>query len=204
MGISKRHHSKKRGRPRNVDDTLSTILGETEKPSQDAVVVSTLEFPQDNEGLKAKYEEMHSQGPSAWFSDGQNERELILAMGDPWAGRHVLEIGCGEGDLTSMIWQAGGGCTGIDYSMEAIRKAHEKFPESTDILLWMPYKAMEGKFQRIAMQGVIEHLNEPFVELRWVIQNLLLPGGDVITSSPGFINPRGFVWMVLNMIGAVM
>ena len=166
--------------------------------------MSTLEFPQDNEGLKAKYEEMHSQGPSAWFSDGQNERELILAMGDPWAGRHVLEIGCGEGDLTSMIWQAGGGCTGIDYSMEAIRKAHEKFPESTDILLWMPYKAMEGKFQRIAMQGVLEHLDEPFVEFGWVIQNLLLPGGDVITSSPGFINPRGFVWMALHMAGAVM
>ncbi len=54
------------------------------------------------------------------------------------------------------------------------------------------------------MQGVLEHLDDPFAELKWMMDNLLGENGDVITSSPMFVNPRGFVWMTLHMLGAVM
>lgn len=54
------------------------------------------------------------------------------------------------------------------------------------------------------MQGVLEHLDDPLMELKWMIDNLLVPEGDVITSSPCFLNSRGIVWMTLNMLGAVM
>lgn len=164
--------------------------------------MSTLEFPQDNEGLKAKYDEMHSQGPSAWFSDGQNEREAILAMGEPWNLIRVIEIGCGEGDLGKMIWDKTHKYEGVDYSKEAISKAKNKYPGM--IFFNFDYRTMEDSVDRLVLQGVLEHLDDPFTELKWMIDNLLSPGGDVITSSPGFINPRGFVWMALHMVGAVM
>jgi hypothetical protein len=68
----------------------------------------------------------------------------------------------------------------------------------------MEYREVVNKFDRIVMQGVLEHLDEPFQELKWMMDNLLVPGGDVITSSPCFLNPRGIVWMTLDMLGAVM
>ncbi len=49
----------------------------------------------NNEDLKRKYDEMHSEGPSAWFGQGEEERKLILEMGEPWP-HFILEIGCGE------------------------------------------------------------------------------------------------------------
>ena len=54
------------------------------------------------------------------------------------------------------------------------------------------------------MQGVLEHLDDPFTELKWMMDNLLTEKGDVITSSPCFLNTRGIVWMTLDMLGAVM
>jgi hypothetical protein len=59
-------------------------------------------------------------------------------------------------------------------------------------------------WSRLVLQGVLEHLDDPFTELKWMIDNLLTDKGDVITSSPGFLNPRGYVWMTLHMLGAVM
>lgn len=161
----------------------------------------------DNEGLRAKYDEMHSHGPTAWFSDGQNEREAILAMGEPWVGRAMLEIGCGEGDLSAMMAGKGAEIQAIDYSALAIEKASKKYPYLQfvcDNYRLEKFVDVGVKYDRLVMQGVLEHLDDPFTELKWMIENLLAPGGDVITSSPGFINPRGFVWMALHMAGAVM
>ena len=59
------------------------------------------------------------------------------------------------------------------------------------------YALKRGQYDALIMQGVLEHLDEPFVELKWMIDNLVKPDGIVITTSPGFINVRGYVWMTL-------
>jgi hypothetical protein len=45
-------------------------------------------------------------------------------------------------------------------------------------------------------------LDDPFVELQGMIKHF--KPKTVITSSPCFLNPRGIVWMTLDMLGAVM
>jgi SAM-dependent methyltransferase len=143
---------------------------------------------------------MHAQGAASWFSDGWQERETILRMGEPWEGLNVLEIGCGEGDLGSMIAGAGASYLGVDYSPEAIIRATSKYP---DLSFWpQAYRQVDRLFDRVVMQGVIEHLDIPFAELNWMIERF--KPKTVITSSPCFLNPRGIVWMTLNMLGAVM
>src|SRR3972149_6300913 len=145
---------------------------------------------------------MHKQGASSWFGQGEEERELILKMGEPWEGKTVLEIGCGEGQLCQIIEAMGIEITGVDYSEEAIAKAYER---NIDVYFHCGhYSEINGKKNRIVMQGVLEHLDNPFTELKWIMDNLLTKKGDVITSSPCFLNPRGIVWMTLDMLGAVM
>ena len=146
---------------------------------------------------------MHAQGTSAWFSDGQEEREFILKIGESWNKLQVLEIGCGEGALGMIIRDKGAEYLGLDYSKVAIYKATQL--TKADVFIYGDYRMQGlGLYQRIVMQGVLEHLDNPFAELKWMIDNLLIKGGDVITSSPCFLNPRGIIWMTLNLIGAVM
>jgi len=166
-----------------------------------------MEEPLENKDLKAKYDEMHKQGSSSWFSDGWEERKTIIEMGELWEGLNVLEIGCGEGDLCAMMSMAGAIIHGVDYSVIAIKEAEKRFPKLRFNQWDLNTKQLspaDGSYDRIVMQGVLEHLDDPFRELKWMIDNLLRPGGDVITSSPCFLNPRGIVWMTLDMVGAVM
>jgi len=157
-----------------------------------------------NKELQEKYDQMHHEGQTAWFSDGEEERLAIYQMGRPWKGKTVLEIGCGEGHLASMIAAGGGHVSGIDYSDTAIEKAMQLYDRP--VFASVHYKDYSGLYNTLIMQGVLEHLDKPFEELKWMKDNLLDPSkGTIITSSPCFINPRGYVWMVLaTMLGAPM
>ena len=159
----------------------------------------------NNEELQPKYEEMHEQGSSSWFGDGKEERELILKMGEPWTKKGVIEIGCGEGLLATQISLNSMYVHALDYSEIAISKAILKYPMYSNIS-WenIDYRKKNQRFDRIVMQGVLEHLDDSFKELKWMMDNLLTKEGDVITSSPCFLNPRGIVWMTLDMVGALM
>lgn len=110
----------------------------------------------------------------------------------------MLEIGCGEGDLCAMISEAGASVQGIDYSTNASRAAIMR----GRAVICSNYKNFKGEYRRIVMQGVLEHLDDPFGELAWMIERF--EPKTIVTSSPGFLNPRGIVWMTLHMLGAVM
>ena len=156
-----------------------------------------------NEGLKDRYDEMHKQGASSWFSDGKEERETILKMGEPWKGVIMLEIGCGEGELSKLCYDAGAIVLGVDYSKIAIDKSVKEYRRPGLDFDCINYRSVYAEnWECLIMQGVLEHLNDPFGELQWMIEHF--KPKTVITSSPCFLNTRGVVWMTLNMLGAVM
>ncbi len=95
-------------------------------------------------------------------------------------------------------------CIGLDYSKKVIEIAKEKHAPLVGFYNCDYRNIIYKDFNRIVMQGVLEHLDDPFTELKWMMDNLLTERGDVITSSPCFLNPRGIVWMTLNMLGAIM
>lgn len=144
---------------------------------------------------------MHAEGQSAWFDDGALERNAILVETN-YNGKVVLEIGCGEGELLNGIHNLGGNVFGLDYSREAIQTARKRFPQISSRLFRGNYTDHDGKYDIVVMQGVLEHLDNPFAELKAII-NRFEPE-TVVTSSPCFLNTRGIVWMTLNMLGAVM
>ena len=151
---------------------------------------------------------MHEKGPVSWFDVGEEERLYLYQMGRPWTGKRVLEIGCGPGHLAAMIRLGGAASVlGIDYSEKAIFGALETYRIDGLKLQCVDYRTRKGtgNFDVLVMQGLLEHLDNPWVELKWMIDNLLAPGGMVITSSPCFVNPRGYIWMALaTMFNAPM
>jgi len=162
----------------------------------------------DNEALKEKYNEMHKKGPESWFSDGVEERYTIFEVGYPCKGKTVLEIGCGEGHLAATIAAAKADyVVALDYSEEAIKKAEIRYCLENMMFMNAPYRGLPGtlkKFDTIVMQGVLEHLDKPWLELKWMKDHLLDfdhweigKEPSIVTSSPCFCNPRGFIWMAL-------
>lgn len=156
-----------------------------------------------NERLRDRYEAMHDQGPDAWFDSGDLERNLILKMGQPWEGKTVLEVGCGEGDLVKKLFIEGADVRGIDYSQNAIYTAMEKHPGIKGLFSYGSYREyVDPHVDIVVMQGVLEHLDDPFKELAWMFETW--QPATIITSSPGFLNVRGIVWHTLAALGAVM
>jgi len=154
----------------------------------------------DNKDLKAKYDAMHQEGKTSWFDDGHRERMAILSLGEPWIGKSVIEVGCGEGDLLAMMRMAGGAPVGLDYSEAAIDTARARYPDLAVFVGDYREADLAAKFDRIVLQGVLEHLNAPWEELKWMVDNLLAPGGDIVISAPCFANLRGVCWMTLQLL----
>ena len=156
-----------------------------------------------NTDLKQKYDEMHKAGRGSWFDDGSEERQAIIDMGQPWQSKTVMEIGCGEGQLLSMLSGQHAVVRGCDYSLEAITTAKNRYPY-LDVMCcdWTEYPDSRRKPDVLVMQGVLEHMDDWQAALDGMI--LKFEPETIITSMPCFLNIRGIVWMTLDMLGAVM
>ncbi|GLI04510.1 methyltransferase type 11 [Paenibacillus tyrfis] len=53
----------------------------------------------------------------------------VLTLLQPQPGERILDVGCGNGNLTAEIAAAGAVPTGIDLSEEMVRQARQKYPE---------------------------------------------------------------------------
>jgi ubiquinone/menaquinone biosynthesis C-methylase UbiE len=112
--------------------------------------------------------------------------EQVFARADIRAGMHVLDVGCGAGDVSFLLARmvgAAGSVIGIDRSTEAVATASERarqmglrqvrFSQGNieEISLDQPVDAAVGRF-------VLMYSNEPSVLLRRVAANVK-PGGIV-------------------------
>lgn len=152
-----------------------------------------------NKDLKEIYNKIYEKGKEKFFSfDNTEETEGILNMID-WKDKKVIEIGCGEGDLAVKIKDcAAKKVIGIDYSKEAIEIARKKEDMPSLGFFCIDYKNVDVKSDIIVMQGVLEHLNDPFEALDFIFENY--EPETIITSSPSFLNPRGYIWMALQTL----
>jgi 2-polyprenyl-3-methyl-5-hydroxy-6-metoxy-1,4-benzoquinol methylase len=98
----------------------------------------------------------------------------------------VLDLGCGNGVLTSRFAESGIAITGIDVSESGIRIAKETFPHvrfvARDLSDSLP-SDMIGKFDAVVSIEVVEHLLLPrllFARAR----EALLPGGTLVVTTP--------------------
>jgi trans-aconitate methyltransferase len=113
----------------------------------------------------------------------------------------VLDVGCGEGDLSAMLSFAGAKkVDGIDYSENAVVCAKSKINIENVNFIIEDAHTVKGKYDVIVMAGVLEHIDHPFDLIDKMINENLNDGGVIITASPSFLNPRGYVWMTLQIL----
>lgn len=53
----------------------------------------------------------------------------VVELLNPQPNEHILDLGCGTGELTAQIAQSGARVIGLDASTEMLRSAQERFPE---------------------------------------------------------------------------
>jgi len=157
----------------------------------------------ENRDLRSKYDRIYENDAYERFFtfSAFPQWKLIIEMMESWAGLDVLEIGCGEGRLAAMMSIAGAKrVDAIDYSTSAIEIARNTFHLMNVSFHCKDYRDIEGQYDVVVLDGVLEHLDRPFDALNGIMKNNLKCGGTVICQCPSFINPRGYVWMTLQLL----
>ena len=151
----------------------------------------------ENKDLAEFYNKDYTNDAKPRHSRDSDEGEVILKMMGSWRGLKVLEVGCGTGGLALDIAKKGADVTAIDYAEEGINKAKEFNVPNPEFIHRSAYDE-KGVYDVIVMQGVLEHMDKPYELLKSLIDNNLADNGTMITSSPSFLNPRGYVWMFIH------
>ena len=158
----------------------------------------------NNLSLISKYDNIYKKGAyKKFFTFDKNsiQNSLVKSIGK-WRGLEVLDFGCGEGDLSNMIsLKKAKMVYALDYSSKAILIAKKRFGSKKNINFQLADATkIKNKYDVIVMSGVLEHIDKPFILLKKLLKYNLKKNGSIIFLSPSFMNPRGYVWMTLQIL----
>ncbi len=156
-----------------------------------------------NKDLQGHYNEIYKQDAyKHYFTFNEIEGSMvILKYMENVGGKRVLEIGCGQGELASMINYAGAEeVLAIDFSEKAIETARRRYNLDNLTFQNIDYREVKGRYDIVVLQGVLEHFDKPFKELEWILESLVEKDGYLINLCPSFLNVRGHVWMTLQLL----
>ena len=133
------------------------------------------------------YDEAH-QFVSAY---GQGIAQLLA----PQQGEHILDVGCGTGDLMATFAEAGADVVGIDQSAQMIAAAQQKYPalsfEVANICTWEKQSTYDAVFSNAVLHWVKDAKTAAEA-----IYDTLKPGGRFVAEFGG----NGNVATITNAI----
>ncbi|WP_042454823.1 class I SAM-dependent methyltransferase [Neobacillus dielmonensis] len=111
---------------------------------------------------------------------GEGLVELLV----PQSGETILDLGCGTGDLASVLHHLGVKVIGIDQSENMIEQAKRKYPElqfDVQDALHLPY---QEEFDAVFSNAVLHWIKEPSQVLSGIYSSLK-PGGRFVAEFGG-------------------
>lgn len=155
-----------------------------------------------NRELQKRYEQVFSgRLYQQFFTFNPIDQSVTIYHMSSWDGRKVLEIGCGEGHLANLLAVAGAQVTAIDYAPSAIEVCKQRYQNIPNLkFINCSLEEVDGRYDVVVMQGILEHMDDPLGTLRYIKSNLLVDAGEIITSCPSFLNARGYIWMALQYL----
>jgi len=117
--------------------------------------------------------------PPSW----QLRRDFLLAEVRP--GDRALDIGCGAGDFTAAMADAGAHAIGVEVAQAAVERARARHPglEFRLVPIEGPLPLEDSSFDLVWASEVIEHVDDT---ARWLseVRRVLAPGGRLLVTTP--------------------
>jgi SAM-dependent methyltransferase len=134
--------------------------------------------------IKDYYEELWEGLPEA-LEPPLFERRLAFLRDEVRPGLRALDVGCGTGEFTAALAQAGADAVGVDVAEAALERAGSGHP-GVDFRLVpidgpLPFEV--GAFELVWASEVIEHVADT---ARWLseIRRVLAPRGRLLITTP--------------------
>jgi trans-aconitate methyltransferase len=110
--------------------------------------------------------------------------EGVIEWLDPKKGERILDVGCGTGELTNKIHQAGAIVTGIDASLEMIKKGQENFSDIKFFVKDATDFSFNETFDAVFSNATLHWINKQQEALQ-CIYNVLGKGGRFVSEMGG-------------------
>ncbi|WP_200088610.1 class I SAM-dependent methyltransferase [Salicibibacter cibi] len=105
--------------------------------------------------------------------------EDVLKWLAPKKGEHIIDLGCGTGNLTAKIAESGANVTGIDNSEAMIREAKKQYPEISFIQADATNFQLDEPVEAVFSNAALHWMTDPQAVLASV-SKALKPGGRFI------------------------
>jgi 2-polyprenyl-3-methyl-5-hydroxy-6-metoxy-1,4-benzoquinol methylase len=160
---------------------------------------------ESTEKLQKLYEAVYAGGKEEFFSRFVNGRDIsetdsIVWTATKFAGKRVLDVGCGTDETVAGIAGLGAiSITGIDYAQSAIEQANARHQADNLRFLVRSLGDWIEPVDVVVSCGTLEHMERPDLELK-KMAGLVKGHGEIVLTCPYFLNLRGFVWMSLALL----
>ena len=125
--------------------------------------------------------------------------EGLIELLAPQPGEHILDLGCGTGQLTDKIAATGAKVTGIDRSEEMITKARENYPQLNFTVADATNFTLEQPLDAVFSNAVLHWIKQPEAVIN-CIQQSLKPGGRFVAEFGGKGNVRQILQALIETV----
>lgn len=116
----------------------------------------------------------------------------LLELLEPTAGERVLDLGCGTGQLTAAVSDAGATAVGLDGSAEMIATARETHPDCSFVRADATTFDVDEPFDAVLSNAALHWIDDQDAVLE-TVRNALRPGGRFVAELGGTGNVRAIV-----------